>query len=80
MNKFIQHIPTFVDGCTPQDFYFNTLEELEDSLKKLGYLTDGLSLVRGGDLLMQINEEGDYWWVLGRLRNYNGLSIRQWKK
>lgn len=70
MYKFTQYIPPMVDyRSEPASFVFETEEEMTSELSKLGY---GLSKCRVfshyaviDNLLMEVSDEGFYWWVVG---------------
>lgn len=82
MNRFIRHIPTFVqlDEC-PTAFEFNTQEELiahlESTIKK------GMDFYRYSitydNMIMQEENLGKVWWALGYIKNRTGIDLPEWK-
>lgn len=74
MAYFKQHIPAFIDGVTPEEFEFTTIEELlERNKKKL--LKDyvfayGLSSFEGQTLMISSTKEKS-WWVIGFVKGFD---------
>ncbi len=71
MNKFYQHIPTFIDGVDSASFEFNTLPELlnHEVIKRYSSQPQFEYFAMSGSYLMQICDDGFHWWVVGTIKN-----------
>lgn len=79
-NKFIQHIPSFINGVEPKSFEFNTQNELIVRLFEMGYgVKGGTWFEVSGNLIIEVSEKGYNWWVAGRVKSLEGLSFNKWQ-
>lgn len=80
MNKFIQHVPTFVASLHAKHFEFETQLDLICRLKELNYGTkDGSWFELSDNRIMEVSDEGYYWWVCGYVRSTAGLDLPKWE-
>lgn len=81
MGIFKQHIPTYVDyrEASPR-WNFNTTEELCNlppmlkAKERPGFSHFAIS----GNCILQIADEGFYWWVLGYVDDVDGVELPEW--
>lgn len=79
MNRFIQHIPTFVEGAPGLKFDFtgtgHLLEQLDEYFpRSVRFHQYSIS----GDMVMQELDEGKVWWVLGRVVSPKSVDLPKW--
>lgn len=77
--KFIQHVPTFVEGAEAKVFEWETQEELVMKLSEIGYGNGvGKYFELSGNLIMEVSDNGYHWWVAGRVSSTEGLHFDTW--
>ncbi len=80
MNKFVQHVPTFCDGCEPKSFFFSSQEDLVRELGGLGYGNGvGKYFELSGNTIMEVSDNGYHWWVAGYVSSTEGLTFNKWE-
>lgn len=79
-NRFIQHIPSFVEGCEPKIYEFNKLEELlcQPLFKHASEQPKFSHFAMSDNHIMEISDEGFHWWVLGRIEKPEMVDLPQW--
>lgn len=80
MNTFKQHIPNFCSGFEPDTFTFETTEELlnSDTFKRYGTRPDFSHFALSDNLVMEINDGGKHWWVVGYVEKPDEVDLPQW--
>ena len=81
MNRFKQHVPNFIDGVTPVDLEFETLEELLaiPCLVKRASWPKFSHFAMSDDLLLVVLDEGFEWWVCGYIKNPSAVGLPKWE-
>lgn len=79
---FRQRIPGFIDprGLVPEEFYFDTTEELVNHPFIQGWLDrhNPSNLVKDEKYLIVEYNEGFNWWVIGYITNSDDLQVPEW--
>lgn len=82
MNKFIQHIPNYVDyrGATNEAIEFETLDDLLSLavIKPYKESPRFSHFALSGNNLMEISYEGFKWWVVGQVLQPELLELPKW--
>jgi len=81
MNKFRQHIPTFVDTDKPLPIYkFETTEELLrlEVVQRYSKWEKFSYFAIGENYLMIIGDDGFYWWVVGYVDDPTTVDLPKW--
>ena len=80
MNRFTQHIPSFVDyRKEPPHFDFETTEELVSSpLVRDNLRADFSHFAMSENALMQIADQGRWWWVMGYVKKPEEINLPTW--
>jgi hypothetical protein len=81
MNKFTQHIPSFMDGFEPRVYEFESTEQLlsYDFFKSIAQRPKFSHFAMHRSHLMEISDEGFHWWVLGRIEHPEEMDLPQWE-
>jgi len=82
MNRFKQHMPSFVDiGESPEWIEFDTIEDLLglEIVQRYGKCKDFSHFALNENHLLEISDEGFYWWVVGYIENPSAVDLPQWK-
>ena len=81
MNKFIQHIPTFVEGCTPKDYLFETTEQLLQTplFLEASQRKNFNHFAISDNYIMQVCDNGKFWWVMGTVLDSSSIDLPKWK-
>ncbi len=82
MNKFSKHIPDFVDVDRNKNSTeeFETIEELLSLEGVRRYGKDVSSYFAMADnCLMEISDNGFYWWVIGYIKNPELVNLPKWE-
>jgi hypothetical protein len=88
VNHIIQHIPGFVGGVEPKEAYFTTTAELLEIPWVKTHLENRNNgfmdfifyrFSKSGDNLMVEKNDGNWWWVIGRLRYPELVDLPLWK-
>lgn len=82
MNKFIRHIPAYVQlDEHPSAFEFNTQEELLEHIGST--IKKGMDFYRYSitydNMIMQEENLGRVWWALGYIKNRTGIDLPEFK-
>jgi len=80
MNKFTQHIPSFVDTDKRLIIEFETPEELfnHQYFQLVTKYSKFSHFAIHNRYLMEISDEGFHWWVLGMVDKPEELNLPQW--
>ncbi len=80
MNRFKQHIPSFVEmgDDLPPEFDFTTTDELLASEIVRGYAKPDAQFVMSGPWLMIVTDRGFHWWVVGSVSDPSAMDLPQW--
>lgn len=80
MNKFTQHIPSFIEtDLPPPSFEFETTEQLLNHELVKRYIDDKFShFAMSGNTLMRISDDGYSWWVVGYIKEPDKVDLPQW--
>ena len=81
MNKFIQHVPTFVQlGEYPPAFEFETQEQLIEHLDSICNSNEKFYRYSLSDnTVMEEKDNGKLWWVLGYLKSLDSIDLPTWE-
>ena len=83
MNEFRQHIPSFVEtmGEKQPIYEFETLDDLLslEVVKRYSKDKDFSYFALSRNKLMEIGDDGFYWWVVGYIKNPDKLDLPEWK-
>ncbi len=82
MNKFTQHIPSFVDhrGEIPNGAFETTDDLLRlEIVKRYGKGEDFSHFALSGNHLMQISDSGFKHWVVGYIEKPNEVDLPKWE-
>ena len=78
--KFVQHVPTFAEGCIPKTFTFTSQEDLILKLSGIGYGNGvGEYFELSGNLIMEVSDSGYHWWVAGKVSSTECLNFNKWE-
>lgn len=79
-NRFIQHIPGFVDGCDPLRYDFSTTQELLDKplFKRATENPKFSHFAMSDNCIMEITDDGFHWWVLGTIEKPELVDLPTW--
>ena len=81
MNKFVQHIPSFVDhrGETPAADFETTEELLNLEVVKRYIHEDFSHFALSDNCLMAVSDDGFKHWVVGFIKNAGDIDLPQWE-
>ena len=81
MNRFVQHVPSFVyTDEKPLTGEFESTKDLLslDVVKRYGNSDDFSHFAIGDNCLMEISDDGFKWWVVGYIKNPDDVDLPQW--
>jgi hypothetical protein len=78
-NKLFIHVPPFVQTDHYPVYEFSTIEELAASGNIDSYLSNGQHLELAGNKLMSVSQDKFTWYVIGRVKFTEGISLPKWK-
>jgi hypothetical protein len=81
MNSFTLRIPNFVDTSRkPEKEYFETTEELLNlpTVKRATEDPGFSHLAIENNMLMEIGDDGYFWWVLGYIEDPSSVNLPRW--
>ena len=82
MNKFTQHMPNFVDTREPAPCAeFETTEDLLnlEIMQKCMRRKDFSHFAMQGNCLMEISDNGFFWWVIGYIKYPSKVDLPKWE-
>jgi hypothetical protein len=79
-NTFWQHIPAYVDGDRPGPVTFSTTQELLalPVVQRYGKGADFSHFAMSDNALMEIADDGFYWWVVGHVADPTSIDLPKW--
>lgn len=83
MNRFRQHIPSFIDVERPEWIEFETTEDLLsiDVVKQWVKTMDGKPFSHfavSGNYLMAIHDDSFHWWAVGYIDKPDAVDLPKW--
>lgn len=80
MNSFRQHIPNFVDVERPAAIPFETTEDLLslEIVQRYGKRPDFSHFAIRDNLLIEVSDDGHYWWVIGYIEHPEQIKLPKW--
>lgn len=80
MNRFQQHIPTYVEVTTPPPILeFETTKDLLNLEVVKRYVDEGFHLCMHTYHLMVTSDDGFYWWVVGYIEDPESIDLPPWE-
>ena len=82
MNRFKQHIPNFVDVDKPSKWIeFESTEDLLslEIVQRYGKRQNFSYFALSDNCLMEICDDGFYWWVVGYIDDPSTVELPQWE-
>lgn len=81
MNKFIQHVPSFVSGVDPTEFEFDKTDELLSSeyVSRFSKNANFSHFAMSDNRLMSISDNGFHWWVVGFISDPESVDLPKWE-
>ena len=81
MIEFTEHIPSFVDYREdPKVYSFASEEDMltSDMFWRWSHSKDFSHFAQDGNTILQIGDNGFYWWVVGHFKSDKPLNIPKW--